>query len=92
MDERPLAPGIARIAAGSFKRSSPPESKGIGYVVTSLEAALWSLHNSRSFEDGCLLAVNLGDDADTTAAVYGQLAGAVYGVEGIQHAGAGNSR
>ncbi|HAG84109.1 MAG TPA: ADP-ribosylglycohydrolase, partial [Cyanobacteria bacterium UBA12227] len=38
---------------------------------------------SQSFEEGCLLAVNLGDDADTTGAVYGQLAGAFYGEQGI---------
>jgi hypothetical protein len=54
-----------------------------GYVVQSLEAALWAFHRSSSFEEDCLLAVNLGDDADTTGAVYGQLAGAFYGEEGI---------
>jgi len=49
-------------------------------VVDSLEAALWAFHRSDSFEAGALAAVNLGDDADTTGAVYGQLAGAFYGV------------
>jgi len=44
-----------------------------------LEAALWAFHRGASFREGCLLAVNLGDDADTTGAVYGQLAGAYYG-------------
>jgi ADP-ribosylglycohydrolase len=48
-----------------------------------LEAALWAFYNSSSFAEGCLLAVNLGDDADTTGAVYGQLAGAFYGESGI---------
>jgi ADP-ribosylglycohydrolase len=52
-------------------------------VVHSLEAALWAFDRSDSFRAGCLLAANLGDDADTTAAVYGQLAGAFYGKEGI---------
>jgi ADP-ribosyl-[dinitrogen reductase] hydrolase len=52
-------------------------------VVRSLEAALWAFHHSESFRDGALLAVNLGDDADTTGAVYGQLAGAFYGETGI---------
>lgn len=52
-------------------------------MVHSLEAALWALHRSDSFESGALLAVNLGDDADTTGAVYGQLAGALYGESGI---------
>ncbi len=57
--------------------------KGSGYVVKSLEAALWAFHKSNDFRDGALLAVNLGDDADTTGAIYGQLAGAYYGYEGI---------
>lgn len=45
-------------------------------MVASLEAALWAFYHSDTFEEGALLAVNLGDDADTTGAVYGQLAGA----------------
>jgi len=81
--EHPLCPEIDEVAAGSFKRRNLPEIKGTGYVVKSLEAALWAFHNSESFEQGALKAVNLGDDADTTGAVYGQLAGAYYGVEGI---------
>jgi ADP-ribosyl-[dinitrogen reductase] hydrolase len=74
---------IAEIAAGSFKEKQPPEIKGNGYVVKSLEAALWAFYHSDNFRDGCLLAANLGDDADTTAAVYGQLAGAFYGEQAI---------
>ncbi len=81
--ENPLVERINEIAAGSFKHREPPEIQGTGYVVKSLEAALWAFYNSRSFEEGCLLAVNLGDDADTTGAVYGQLAGAFYGEQGI---------
>jgi ADP-ribosyl-[dinitrogen reductase] hydrolase len=82
-EERPLAPEVAEVAAGSFKEREPPEIHGSGYVVRSLEAALWAFHNSDSFEEGCLLAVNLGEDADTTGAVYGQLAGAFYGEDAI---------
>jgi len=82
-NEHPLAPEIDEIALGSFKRRQPPEIKGTGYVVKSLEAALWAFHNSSSFKEGCLLAVNLGDDADTTGAIYGQIAGAYYGITGI---------
>ncbi|HLO47100.1 MAG TPA: ADP-ribosylglycohydrolase family protein [Kamptonema sp.] len=82
-EEHPLVDEIDEIAAGSFKRRQPPEIKGTGYVVKSLEAALWAFYHSNSFKEGCLLAVNLGDDADTTGAVYGQLAGAVYGENGI---------
>jgi len=82
-ERQPLVAEIDEIAAGSFKRRQPPEIKGSGYVVKSLEAALWAFHHSESFRDGCLLAVNLGDDADTTGAVFGQLAGAYYGELGI---------
>ena len=82
-EEQPLAPEIDEVAAGSFKNRQPPQIEGSGYVVRSLEAALWAFCNSSSFEGGCLLAVNLGDDTDTTGAVYGQLAGAFYGVEDI---------
>lgn len=81
--KRPLAPKLAEVAAGSFKRREPPEIKGSGYVVRSLEAALWAFAKSDGFREGALLAVNLGDDADTTGAVYGQLAGAFYGERGI---------
>jgi ADP-ribosylglycohydrolase len=79
----PLAPAIADIASGSFKEKEPPEIRGGGYVVHSLEATLWAFHKSEDFRSGALLAVNLGDDADTTGAVYGQIAGAYYGEEGI---------
>jgi len=82
-DREPLAPKIREVASGSFAKRNPPEIRGAGYVVASLEAALWAFAKSTSFEDGALLAVNLGDDADTTGAVYGQIAGAYYGVEAI---------
>ncbi len=82
-EERPLAPEIDEVARGSFRYRDPPDIQGSGYVVRSLEAALWAFHSSDSFREGALLAVNLGDDADTTGAVYGQLAGAFYGEEGI---------
>jgi ADP-ribosylglycohydrolase len=78
-----LVPEVDEVAAGSFKVREPPEIRGSGYVVESLEAALWALHRSDTFREGCLLAVNLGDDADTTGAIYGQLAGALYGEEAI---------
>jgi ADP-ribosylglycohydrolase len=78
--KRPLVAEIDRVAAGSFKSSA---IRGTGYVVESLEAALWAFYRSDSFREGCLLAVNLGEDADTTGAVYGQLAGAFYGERAI---------
>ena len=82
-DAEPLVPGIDAVALGSFRRRDPPEIRGTGYVVRSLEAALWAFHRTSTFRDGALLAVNLGDDADTTGAVYGQLAGAYYGADQI---------
>jgi len=82
-ERRPLVREIDEVAAGSFKRRKRPEIAGTGYVVKSLEAALWAFHHSSDFREGCLMAANLGDDADTTAAVYGQLAGAHYGEQGI---------
>lgn len=53
------------------------------YVLDTLACALWALSESTTFEEGLLLAVNLGGDADTVGAVYGQIAGAFYGLEGI---------
>lgn len=82
-DEFPLAPEVAEVASGSFHRREPPEIRGSGYVVATLEAALWAFARTDNFRDGALKVVNLGDDADTTGAVYGQLAGAFYGESGI---------
>jgi ADP-ribosylglycohydrolase len=82
-EREPLAPRVAEVAAASFRRREPPEIRGTGYVVESLEAALWAFDRSEDFREGALMAVNLGDDADTTGAIYGQLAGAYYGVQDI---------
>lgn len=54
-----------------------------GYVVHTLEAAIWCLLTTDSYEECVLKAVNLGDDTDTTAAVAGGLAGALYGYDAI---------
>ncbi len=64
-----------------FGRSDPVV--GSGYVVESLRAALWAFATSQGFEEAVLKAVNLGDDADTTGAVCGQLAGAYWGYSSI---------
>ena len=82
-EESQLADKILEIADGSYMHREPPEIKGTGYVVESMESALWAFYKSEDFREGALLAVNLGDDADTTAAIYGQIAGAYYGVQGI---------
>ena len=84
LKEKPLVAEIDQIASGSFKHKNPPQIRATGYVVRSLEAALWAFHQSGSFKEGCLLAVNLSNDADTTGAVYGQLAGAFYGETAVR--------
>lgn len=81
-----LAPRIEAIAQGSFRHNDPPRIRGTGYVAESLEAALWASDRSDNFRDGALLAANLGEDADTTAAIFGQLGGAFYGESGIPEA------
>lgn len=85
-EAHPLVPKIDAVAGGSFKVRQPPQIRGSGYVVHALEAALWAFWHSTSFAEGALLAVNLGEDTDTTAAIYGQLAGAYYGAQAIPEA------
>lgn len=80
---RPYRGSIATIAAGSWRRKSRAEVESSGYAPHSLEAALWCVASTADFETAVLRAANLGEDADTTAAVTGQLAGALYGFEGI---------
>ena len=78
-----LGPKLQAIAAGAYRSKDAGLIRGSGYVVDSLEAALWSFWRTDNFRDAILTAVNLGDDADTTAAVCGQVAGAFYGEAGI---------
>lgn len=77
------SPNIQAIIDGSYKTKSEAEIVGSGYVVESLEAALWCFWTTDSCKDAILVAANLGDDADTTAAICGQLAGAFYGATSI---------
>ncbi len=77
------SPKIASIAGGEYLQKPASQIRGSGYVVESLEAALWCFLRTDSFEQAILEAANLGDDADTTAAVCGQVAGAYYGASGI---------
>ncbi|CAF0835878.1 unnamed protein product [Adineta ricciae] len=76
-----LHPDIKSIAKGTYKNDNGYDGgiRGKGYIVSALEAALWAFWSTTNFKDGALAAVNLGDDTDTTAAIYGQLAGAHYG-------------
>jgi ADP-ribosylglycohydrolase len=82
-DAQPLCPEVDAVAAGSYRRKRPPAIRGTGYVVDALEAALWAFATTGTFAEGALAAVNLGEDADTTGAIYGQLAGAHYGIDAI---------
>jgi len=74
---------LQAIAAGQYRCASALSIRGSGYVVDALEAALWCFDRTDNFADAVLTAANLGDDADTTAAICGQLAGAYYGLSGI---------
>jgi ADP-ribosyl-[dinitrogen reductase] hydrolase len=74
---------ILDLARGGYRDRPVTTICGSGYVVHSLEAALWCFWTSSSLEEAILIAANLGEDADTTAAVCGQLAGAHYGASGI---------
>jgi ADP-ribosyl-[dinitrogen reductase] hydrolase len=74
---------VRAIARGEYKDKRRDAVRGTGYCVASLEASLWCLWSTGTFEDAILAAANLGDDADTTAAITGQLAGAYYGFEDI---------
>jgi ADP-ribosyl-[dinitrogen reductase] hydrolase len=77
------SPAIKEIARGTYREKTEERIQGSGYVVRSLESALWCFLVTDSFEEAVLKAVNLGDDADTTGAVCGQVAGAFYGESGI---------
>lgn len=74
---------VVEIAQGGYLSKSREHIRGGFYVVESLEAALWCFATTDSFLDALLTAVNLGDDADTTGAVCGQIAGAFYGYKAI---------
>lgn len=77
---------LESIAQMRFQTRSQSDIRASGYVVHCLEAALWCFGRTSSFRDAVLMAANLGEDADTTAAVCGQLAGAHYGDQGIPEA------
>lgn len=78
-----LSTKLQLIATGAYFDYDIHQIKGSGYVVDSLEAALWCFYHTDNFKDAVLAAANLGDDADTTAAIVGQVAGAFYGEDGI---------
>jgi ADP-ribosyl-[dinitrogen reductase] hydrolase len=79
----PLHPEVESVARGSWRGKEPPAIRGTGYCVAALEAAIWAVAGASDFRSAILRATNLGDDADTTAAIAGQLAGARFGASGI---------
>ena len=81
--EWPAHDDVAAIACGAWRKKPRANIHSSGYVIHTLEAALWSVARSANFRDAVLTAANLGDDADTVAAVAGQLAGSLYGASGI---------
>ena len=78
-----VADKISHVRNRDYEQKVRDEIKSDGYVVSTLEAAMWSVWKTDNFNDALLLAVNLGDDADTVGAVAGQIAGAIYGVDEI---------
>ena len=78
-----LTDSIAAIARGDYRGKLVDEIHGTGYVVQSLEAALWAFDATTNCREAILAAANLGDDAGTTAATCGQVAGAFYGEQAI---------
>ena len=76
-------PRVREIAEGGFTTKERDAIRGSGYCVESLEASLWCVHSTASFQEAVLAAANLGDDADTTAAIAGQIAGAVHGIHAV---------
>ena len=72
-----------RLFKGYFEYTPESEIKGSGYVVDSLECAIYSIMNTNNFEDAVLMAINTGYDTDTIGAITGSLAGVLYGEENI---------
>lgn len=75
--------GDPTIAAGTWRHKTRDQIRSSGYAIDTLQAALWAVGTTSTFEDALVLAVNLGNDADTVGAVTGQLAGALYGASAI---------
>lgn len=74
---------VIDIMKGYYKNKTVNQIKTTGYVIHTLEAALWAFYTTDDFKTGALLLANLGDDADTVCAVYGQIAGAYYGFDNM---------
>ena len=82
-DGAPLVRRLHSLALGTYTDKPEAHIRGSGYVYHCMEAVLWCFERTGGFSEAVLMAVNLGDDADTTAAVCGQIAGAFYGAAAI---------
>jgi len=82
-NDKNTSDGLKKIIFGEYLNKDYDSIKGTGYIIESLEAALWCFYKTDNYKDAVLMAVNQGYDADTTAAIVGQLAGAHYGVNNI---------
>lgn len=78
-----LAPNTLAINGGDWRKKSRDDIRSSGYVIDTLDAALWTIGNTNNFRDAVLLATNLGGDSASVAATVGQLAGALYGLNSI---------
>jgi ADP-ribosyl-[dinitrogen reductase] hydrolase len=76
-------PKVTNMLSGNFLDKTYEQMTGSGYVIESLESALWCFYHSSSYEEAILKSANIGNDADTTAAICGQIAGAYYGLNQI---------
>jgi len=81
--QHPPCDELRSLIRGDYKEKQEDEVDSTGFVIDALEAALWSFYNTDTYDEGLLKAVNLGGDADTVGAIYGQFAGAYYGLEAI---------
>ncbi len=79
----PSLPSVRALIQPAFLAKPEQAIRGSGYVLHALEAALWCFAGTENFRDAVLRAANLGEDADTTAAIVGQLAGAFYGMDAL---------
>lgn len=78
-----LYPSISKIQRGSYKHKTREQIVSDTLIINVIEAALWAFYNTNTFEDGCVMAINLGVNSSGIGAVYGQLAGLYYGISTI---------
>lgn len=76
-------PRVRSLLKGRYRRKRPGQVHAGETIIEALEAALWAFDRTDSFQDGALLAANLGGNADVVGAAYGQLAGAFHGAAAI---------